>query len=200
MRRCQSFEISGIPFTVIRRFQAKRGRHGHVEIQDQTILIPYSVAPLLYRTENVKQIYFRCASMDEVTEPQRDQRIVQARHRPGSAYTTQTLRKFLTTAARVARQSWTACCFLVFRCHADGGRCGHHEHHAGQWRPARREIGIPQGAGAITERSTVPVPWPRRYHFADGRIVRTICRGWLCRCRRVFTNYKSCPSPVLVVP
>jgi putative ABC transport system permease protein len=99
----QSFEISGIPFTVIGVFRESVDDMGVSEIEDQTILIPYSVARYFTGTENVNQIYFSMRSMDEVPDAAVEiKRIVQARHRPGSVYTTQTLKEVLTTAAKVA--------------------------------------------------------------------------------------------------
>ena len=99
----QTFEISGIPFTVVGVFKESVDDMGVSEIEDQTILIPYSVARYFTGTENVNQIYFSMRSMDEVPDAAVEiKRIVQARHRPGSVYTAQTLREVLTTAARVA--------------------------------------------------------------------------------------------------
>ena len=67
---------------------------GESEIQDQTILIPYSVARYFTGTENVNQIYFSMRTMDEVPDAAKEiKRIVQARHRPDSVYKTQTLKE-----------------------------------------------------------------------------------------------------------
>jgi len=99
----QSFEISGIPFTVIGVFKESVDDFGNSEIQDQTILIPYSVARYFTGSENVKQIYFSMRSMDEVPDAAKEiVRIVSARHRTSSVYQTQTLKELLTTAAKIA--------------------------------------------------------------------------------------------------
>ncbi len=51
---------------------------GESEIEDQTILIPYSVARYFTGTENVNQIYFSMRSMDEVPDAAKEiVRIVQ---------------------------------------------------------------------------------------------------------------------------
>jgi len=51
----------------------------------------------------VKQIYFSMRSIDEVTDAAKEiKRIVQARHRPGSIYQTQTLTEYLAMAAKIA--------------------------------------------------------------------------------------------------
>ena len=60
----QTFEISGIPFTIIGVFKESVDDFGQSEIADQTILIPYSVARYFTGTENVKQIYFSMRTMD----------------------------------------------------------------------------------------------------------------------------------------
>ena len=109
----RSFEISGIPFTVIGVFKESVDDFGVSELQEQTILIPYSVARYFTGTEDVNQIYFSMHSMDEVTEAASEiKRIIQARHRPGSVYPVQTLKEILATAAKVA-DILTAVLFLV---------------------------------------------------------------------------------------
>jgi len=62
----QNFEISGIPFTIIGVFRESVEDFGESEIQDQTILIPFSVARYFTGTDAVNQIYFSMRSMDEV--------------------------------------------------------------------------------------------------------------------------------------
>ena len=99
----QNFEISGIPFTIIGVFKESVDDMGQSEIQDRTILVPYSVARYFSGSENVKQIYFSMRSMDEVPDAAKEiVRIVSARHRTSSVYQTQTLKELLTTAAKIA--------------------------------------------------------------------------------------------------
>ncbi len=99
----QSFEISGIPFTIIGVFKESVDDFGESEIADQTILIPYSVARYFTGTENVKQIYFSMRTMDEVPEASREiERIVSTRHRPNSVYKATNLKELLTMAATIA--------------------------------------------------------------------------------------------------
>lgn len=98
----QTFEIERIPFTIIGVFKEAVPDFGNSEIQDQTILIPYSVARLFSGTENVKQIYFSMRNMNEVTDAAKEiKRIVQARHRADSVYKAQTLQEYLTVAASI---------------------------------------------------------------------------------------------------
>jgi putative ABC transport system permease protein len=99
----QSFEISGIPFTIIGVFKESVDDFGQTEIADQTILIPYPVARYFTGTENVKQIYFSMRNMDEVPDAAKEiKRIVEARHRSSSVYQVQTLTEELSIAERVA--------------------------------------------------------------------------------------------------
>jgi putative ABC transport system permease protein len=98
----QNFEISGIPFTIVGVFKESVNDFGNSELSDQTILIPYSVARYFTGTENLKQVYFSMRSMDDVPEAASEiKRIVTARHRPGSIYNTQTMKEYLTIAAKI---------------------------------------------------------------------------------------------------
>jgi putative ABC transport system permease protein len=143
-----SFEISGIPFTVIGVFRQSVDDMGMSEIQDQTILIPYSVERYFTGTENVKQIYFSMHSMDEVTEGASEiKRIIQARHRPGSVYSVQTLKVILETAARVA-DILTAVLFLVSAVTLMVGGVGIMNIMLANVRARTREIGIRKALGA----------------------------------------------------
>jgi putative ABC transport system permease protein len=97
-----TFEISGIPFTIIGVFKESVDDFGESELQDRTILIPFSVARYFTGTENVNQIYFSMRSMDEVPEAAKEiVRIVHARHRPDSVYEAQTLKELLVMADRI---------------------------------------------------------------------------------------------------
>jgi putative ABC transport system permease protein len=144
----QNFEISGIPFTVIGVFRQSVDDMGMSEIQDQTILVPYSVARYFTGTENVKQIYFSMHSMDEVTEAASEiKRIVQSRHRPGSVYSVQTLKEVLKTAAKVA-DILTAVLFLVSAVTLMVGGVGIMNIMLANVRARTREIGIRKALGA----------------------------------------------------
>ncbi len=109
----QTFQIHGIPFTIIGVFKESVNDFGHSEITDETILIPYSVARYFTGTEHVNQIYFSMRSMDDVPDAAKEiVRVVSARHRTNSVYKAQTLTALLTTAAEIA-DALTAVLVLV---------------------------------------------------------------------------------------
>jgi len=144
----QSFEISGIPFVIVGVFKESVDDFGQTEIQDQTILIPYSVARYFTGSEKVDQIYFSMHSMDEVTESASEiKRIIQSRHRPGSVYATQTLQEVLATAARVA-DILTAVLFLVSAVTLMVGGVGIMNIMLANVRARTREVGIRKALGA----------------------------------------------------
>jgi putative ABC transport system permease protein len=144
----QTFEISGIPFTIIGVFKEAVPDFGNSEIADQTILIPYSVARYFTGTENVKQIYFSMRSMEEVPDAAKEiKRIVQSRHRTDSIYNTQTLAEYLDVAAKIANAvTWlliaVACVTLAV------GGVGIMNIMLANVRARVREIGIRKALGA----------------------------------------------------
>src|SRR6202453_1832115 len=98
----QTFEISRIPFTIIGVFKEAVPDLGNSEIEDQTVLIPDSVARYFTGSENVQQIYFSMRSMDEVNDAATEiERIIHNRHRADSVYHAQTLKEYLAIAANI---------------------------------------------------------------------------------------------------
>lgn len=99
----QTFEIMGIPFKIIGVFKEAVDDFGNSEIEDQTILIPASVARYFTGTENVNQIYFSMRNMTEVPDAAKEiVRIVHDHHRKDSVYKAQTLTEYLTVANNIA--------------------------------------------------------------------------------------------------
>jgi len=96
-------KLSGLPFTVIGTFRESVDTFGQSEVQDYTMVIPYTVAR--YFTENaaVKQIFFAVGSSDDVI-PATEQigHIIRARHRPESVFTVSNLTQLLTVADKTA--------------------------------------------------------------------------------------------------
>lgn len=144
----QTFEIEGIPFTIIGIFKESVDDMGQSEIADQTILVPYSVARFFTGTENVKQIYFSMRTMNEVQDGAKEIiRIIQSRHRTGSVYKAQTLTEVLTYAAEIAN-ALTAVLVLVSAITLAVGGVGIMNIMLANVRARIREIGIRKALGA----------------------------------------------------
>jgi putative ABC transport system permease protein len=143
-----TFEISGVPFTIIGVFKESFDDFGNSEIQDQTILIPYSVGRYISGTENVKQIYFSMRNIEEVNDAAKEiKRIVQAHHRHDSVYNTQTLTAYLQMAGNIA-DILTAVLFLVATVTLAVGGVGIMNIMLANVRARVREIGIRKALGA----------------------------------------------------
>ena len=144
----QTFEIEGIPFTVIGVFKEAVDDFGNSEIQDQTILLPFSVARYISGSENVKQIYFSMRNMNEVNDASKEiYRIVKARHRPDSVYKTQTLQEYLSMAANIM-EAVTALLVAVSAVTLAVGGVGIMNIMLATVRARVREIGIRKAMGA----------------------------------------------------
>jgi putative ABC transport system permease protein len=93
----------GLPFTVIGVFKESVDTFGQSEIQEDTMLIPYTVSRFFTATNAVYEIYFSAASpQDVVPATAAIKRVLQSRHRPESVYNVQNLTQLLTVAARIA--------------------------------------------------------------------------------------------------
>ncbi len=144
----RTFEITGIPFTIIGVFKMSVNDFGQSEIADQTILIPYSVVRYFTGTERVNQIYFSMRSMDEVPDAADEiKRIIQSRHRPNSVYKAQTLKELLDVAAKSA-DALTAVLVLVAAVTLAVGGVGIMNIMLANVRARIREIGIRKALGA----------------------------------------------------
>lgn len=98
----QTFEISGIPFTIVGVFKLAVDDFGQTEIADQTILVPYSVVRYFTGSERVNQIYFSMRNMNEVPAASEEiVRIIQTRHRSNSVYKATTMSSELTIANNI---------------------------------------------------------------------------------------------------
>jgi putative ABC transport system permease protein len=93
----------GLPFTVIGVFKESVDTFGQSEIQEDTMLIPYTVSRFFMPTNAVYEIYFSVASpQDVVPATEAIRRVLHSRHRPESVYNVQNLTQLLTVAGKIA--------------------------------------------------------------------------------------------------
>lgn len=144
----QSFQISGIPFTIVGTFKESVDTFGQSEITDNTILIPYSVARYFQGTDAVKTLYFSIRSMDEVPDASKEiVRVISSRHKPSSVYKAQNLKDLLVTADRISN-GLTAVLVLVAAVTLAVGGVGIMNIMLATVRSRIREIGIRKALGA----------------------------------------------------
>jgi putative ABC transport system permease protein len=94
---------SGLPFTVVGVFKESVDTFGQSEIQEDSMLIPYTVSRFFTPTSAVYEIYFSAASpQDVIPATAAIKRVLQSRHRPESVYNVQNLTQLLTVAGRIA--------------------------------------------------------------------------------------------------
>lgn len=185
----QTFEISGLPFTIIGVFRESVDDFGESEIADQTILIPYSVARYFTGTNAVKQIYFSMRTMNEVPDAAKQiEHIIETRHRPGSVYKTQTLKAMLTTASTIA-DYLTAVLVLVAAVTLAVGGVGIMNIMLANVRARVREIGIRKALGATRREIRLQFLAEAVIISLTGGVVGTILGLAAPLSIRFFTNY-----------
>ena len=194
-----TFEISGIPFTVIGVFKMSVNDFGQSEIADQTILIPYSVVRYFTGTERVNQIYFSMRSMDEVPDAANEiVRIIQSRHRANSVYKAQTLKELLDMAAQSA-DALTAVLVLVAAVTLAVGGVGIMNIMLANVRSRIREIGIRKALGATYREIKLQFLAEAIIISLTGGIVGTLVGMAVPLSIRLFTDYDLPISPWSVV-
>jgi len=93
----------GLPFTIIGVFKESVDTFGQSDIQEETMLIPYTVSRFFVPTTAVYQIYFSVASpQDVIPATAAIKRVLQSRHRSESVYSVQNLTQLLSVAGRIA--------------------------------------------------------------------------------------------------
>ena len=99
----QTIKIQEVPFVIIGTFRESVDTFGRSEIEDDTVLIPYTVAQALTGTTAVNQIYFSmsdAASIPVATDSIHS--VIAVRHRPESVYNVSNLTEVLRLANKTA--------------------------------------------------------------------------------------------------
>jgi putative ABC transport system permease protein len=185
----REFEIKGLPFKVVGVFRQSVSDFGESEIADETILIPFSVARVFSGSDNLKLIYFSMRNMNEVgTATQEIKRIIKARHRPNSVYTTTDLREVLSMAATVSN-ILTAVLVLVATVTLAVGGVGIMNIMLATVRSRIREIGIRKALGATYREIKLQFLAEAIIISLTGGVVGTILGLMLPLSVRFFTDY-----------
>jgi putative ABC transport system permease protein len=96
-------KLTGLPFTVIGTFKERVETFGQTEIEENTMLIPYSVSRYFMETPNISLAYFSMADSSMViTATPQIKRAIQSRHRAESVYSVQNLTAVLAMMDRIA--------------------------------------------------------------------------------------------------
>ncbi len=100
----QMIQLSGgLPFTIIGVFKESVDTFGQSEIQEDTMLIPYTVSRFFTPTSAVYQIYFSVATpQDVISATEAIKHVLHSRHRAESVYSVQNLTQLLTVAGKIA--------------------------------------------------------------------------------------------------
>lgn len=195
----KTFQLRGIPFTVIGTFKESVDTFGSTEIDNQTILIPYSVARYFTGTDNVKDIFFSIRDRNDVEEAARQiKAIVQARHQPSSVYTATTLTAVLTTAELVAN-ALTVVLLLISAITLAVGGVGIMNIMLATVRSRIREIGIRKALGATAREIKLQFLIEAVFISLAGGVVGTIVGLALPVSARMFTSFVIPISPWSII-
>ena len=195
----QTFQLSGIPFTIIGTFKESIPTFGTSEIDDQTILIPYSVARYFTGTDNVKDIFFSIRDRNDVEEAAKEiVAVVKSRHQPNSVYTATTLTAVLTTANVVANYL-TIMLLLISAVTLAVGGVGIMNIMLATVRSRIREIGIRKALGATAREIKLQFLIEAVFISLAGGVVGTLLGLALPVSARLFTSFIVPISPWSIV-
>jgi putative ABC transport system permease protein len=186
----KTFEIKGIPFTVIGTFKEAVDTLGQTEVAEQTILIPYSVARYFTGTNDIKEIFFSIRDTGDVDLASKQiKQVIQSRHQPSSVYTAQTLTELLTTAAQIAN-ALTLVLLLVSSVTLAVGGIGIMNIMLANVRSRIREIGIRKALGATYREIKLQFLIEAVCISLSGGVVGTLLGLAVPYSIRLFTNYR----------
>ncbi len=195
----QTFQLSGIPVTVVGTFKERVYTFGQSEIADETILIPYSVGRYFTGSDTVKQIFFSIRDQGDVEEATKEiLRVVQSRHKTNSVYKAETLTSLLTVAAQAAN-ALTVVLLLVSTVTLAVGGVGIMNIMLANVRARIREIGIRKALGATAREVKLQFLVEAVFISLAGGLVGVLVGLAFPLSVRFFTDYKLPVSPWSVV-
>jgi putative ABC transport system permease protein len=99
----QTVKIQEVPFVIIGTFRESVDTMGRSEIEDDTVLIPYTVARSMTGTPAVNQIYFSMYDSSSIPSATlKIQEVIASRHRPESVYDVSNMTEVLRLANKTA--------------------------------------------------------------------------------------------------
>ncbi|HTZ57749.1 MAG TPA: ABC transporter permease [Acidobacteriaceae bacterium] len=186
----KSFEIKGIPFTIIGTFKESVDTFGQTEVADQTILIPYSVARYFTGSNYIKALFFSIRDSGDVELAKKQiLQVIHTRHQPNSVYDAQTLTELLRTAGDIAN-ALTLVLLLVSSVTLAVGGIGIMNIMLANVRSRIREIGIRKALGATYREIKLQFLIEAVFISLSGGIVGTILGLALPYSVRLFTSYR----------
>jgi putative ABC transport system permease protein len=192
----QEIKILGLPFTIMGVFREGVDTYGRSEIQDDTILVPYSVARRLSGKNSVNQIYFSMSDGNSV--PQATPVIlkaIQSRHRPESEYQVGNLADVLVVAQKAAN-TFTIILGLFATVTLIVGGVGIMNIMFATVSSRIREIGIRKAVGATRQDITLQFLTEAILISVTGGLVGMLIGLGLPFSLRFFTDYRL-PIPIM---
>jgi putative ABC transport system permease protein len=186
----QTFQLHGIPFTIVGTFKESVDTFGMSEVADQTILIPYSVARYFSGTDKVKQLFFSIRDASDIPFAKKEiLDIIQSRHQASSVYKANTLVEILRTASAIANGLTVMLLLLATVTLAVGG-VGIMNIMLANVRSRIREIGIRKALGATAREIRIQFLMEAIFISLAGGAVGAILGMAPPIAARLFTPYK----------
>src|ERR1700749_2472319 len=195
----QTFQLRGMPITIVGTFKESVDTFGMSEVADQTILIPYSVARYFTGTDKVKQIFFSIRDKSDIPFAKNDIiNIIQARHQSNSVYTANTLVAILRVAGQIA-DGLTVMLLLLAAVTLAVGGVGIMNIMLANVRSRIREIGIRKALGATAREIKLQFLMEAIFISMAGGLIGAVLGLAPPMAARFFTAYKVPISPWSVV-
>jgi putative ABC transport system permease protein len=186
----RTFQINGIPFTIIGTFKEGVETFGESEISDQTILIPYAVGRYFIGSDNVNEIYFTIRDRNDVeSAAQQIVGVIHSRHLANSVYKPMTMTALITMAGKVVN-ALTIMLLLVSMVTLAVGGVGIMNIMLATVRSRTREIGIRKALGATSREIKLQFLMEAVFVSLFGGLIGTLIGFSIPFSIRFFTAYR----------